>query len=148
MQLRLLKAFAALGIIAAVAGCGSDSTGPDNSAVVGNYTALQWTTTGTSGQTNQLSIGSEILLTLAANGTTSGHMHTAASNGAPAADFDLAGTWSASDNTVTLTQVSDNFLRDMTFAVEQVATNVYDLVGNDTFSGVAVSLRLRRAGPI
>jgi hypothetical protein len=71
-------------------------------------------------------------------------MHMAASNGAPATDFDLAGTWSASDNTVTFTQVSDNFLRDMTFLAEQVATNAWDLVGNDTFSGVAVSLRLRR----
>src|SRR6185503_7652681 len=145
MRVRLLSAIAALTTLAAVAACGgSDSTAPDNSAIVGTYNAFQWTTTGGTGQTNQLSIGSTLQITLAANGSTSGHMHTAASNGAPAADFDLAGTWSASDNTVTFTQVSDNFLRDMTFLAEQVATNAWDLVGNDTFSGVAVSLRLRR----
>jgi hypothetical protein len=91
-----------------------------------------------------MSIGSTIQITLAANGSTSGHMHTAASNGAPAADFDLAGRWTASNNTVTFTQVSDNFLRNMTFAAEQIAANTWDLVGDDTFSGVAVHLRLRR----
>jgi hypothetical protein len=145
MRVRLLSAIAALSTIAAVAGCGgSDSTAPDNSAIVGTYSAFQWTTTGSTGQTNQLSIGSTLQITLAANGSTSGHMHTAASNGAAATDFDLAGTWSASNNTVTFTQVKDNFLRDMTFLAEQVATNAWDLVGSDTFSGVAVSLRLRR----
>ena len=145
MRVRLLSAIAALSTIAAGVGCGgSDSTAPDNSAIVGTYSALQWTTTGGTGQTNQLSIGSTLQITLAANGSTSGHMHTAASNGAQAEDFDLAGTWSASNNTVTFTQVQDNFLRNMTFLAEQVAANAWDLVGNDTFNGVAVSLRLRR----
>src|SRR6202008_486167 len=129
----------------AVAACGgSDSTAPDNSVIVGTYNAFQWTTTGGTGQQNQIANGSTLQITLAANGSTSGHMHIAASNGGPTVDLDLAGTWSASNNTVTFTQVADNFLRDMTFLAEQVATNAWDLVGDDTFSGVAVHLRLRR----
>ena len=143
--MHVMKTLGLLAVAAATAACGGDSTSPPaNVAIAGTYTPLQWTTTGTSGQTNQVSIGSTIQITLAANGSTSGHMHTAASNGAPAADFDLAGTWTAANNTVTFTQVSDNFLRDMTFGAEQIAANTWDLVGDDTFSGVAVHLRLRR----
>ena len=138
------KCFAFMAAMLAAVACGSDSTAPANLEIVGTYTALDWTTTGSSGQTNQVAIGSSIQITLAADGSTSGQMHTAASNGAPAANFNLAGTWSASNNTVVFTQVSDNFLQDMTFSAEQVATNTWDLVGNDTFSGVAVHLRLRR----
>ena len=142
MHLRKIFAFT-IAMFAAV-GCGSDSSAPVASGIVGTYTALQWTTMGTSGQTDQISIGSTIQITLAADGSTSGQMHTAASNGAPAANFNLAGTWNASNNTVDFTQASDNFLRDMTFLAEQVATDTWDLVGDDTFSGVAVHLRLRR----
>jgi hypothetical protein len=142
MMLRLLKAFTALTTIAVVAGCGDDSTAPQ-SGVVGSYTAFQWVTTGQSGQTNQLTIGSTLQITLNANGSTSGHMHVAASNGAPAADVDLAGTWTEQNNTVDFTQVADNFLRDMIFAVQPIATGVWDLIGDDVFSGTRVQLTLR-----
>ena len=88
MKLRLMNGFTALTIAAMLVGCGSESTAPQ-SAVVGTYNAFQWVTTGGSGQTNQLTIGSTLQITLNADGSTSGHMHVAASNGAPAADFGL-----------------------------------------------------------
>ena len=43
------------------------------------------------------------------------------------------------------TQVADDFLRDMTFALDPIANDAWDLVGDETFqSGTRVELRLRR----
>jgi hypothetical protein len=129
-----------------IAGCGSDSTSPDRSALAGSYAAILWTTTGTSGQTSQLAIGSTLQINLNADGSTSGHMHIAASNSNPAADFDLAGAWRQSGTTVDFTQVMDNLLSDMTFTLDQIGTAAWDLVGDDTFNGTRVQITLRR-GP-
>ncbi|GAC1491711.1 MAG: hypothetical protein NVS1B5_16640 [Gemmatimonadaceae bacterium] len=41
--------------VLAVTGCGSDSTAP--SAFAGSYTAVQFVTTGSAGQTNQVIAG-------------------------------------------------------------------------------------------
>jgi hypothetical protein len=143
MLLRQLKTLVTLSIALAATACGSDSTAPP-SPLVGSYTALEWTTTGTSGQTHQLVIGSTLAINLNADGSTTGHMHVAASNGQPAADFDLAGQWSASSTAVAFIQTDDNFLNDMIFALEPIANDVWDLVGDDTFSGTRVELRLRK----
>jgi len=70
-------------------------------------------------------------------------MHVAASNGNPAADFDLAGTWSQSGNNIDFVQTVDNFLNDVTFAIQPIATGVWDLVGAHDFSGTHVELSLR-----
>ena len=147
MNLSLAKSFAALAIVSAIAACGSDSTGP-SSPLVGSYTAFQFVTTGGSGQTNQLTAGSTVQLTLNANGSTSGHMHLAATNGNPAADFDLAGSWQQTGNVVDLTQTADTFLRDMAFAVQLSGTGVVDLVGDQVVSGTRVQLTLRRGGAL
>ena len=148
MKLSVTKWLATIGIFAATVGCGgSDSTAPpQSSGVAGSYSAFQWVTTGGSGQTNQLTSGSTLQITLNNNGSTSGHMHLAASNGNPAADFDLAGTWSQSGNNVNFTQTVDNFLKDITFAIQPIATGVWDLVGSHDFSGTHVDLTLRH-GP-
>ena len=142
MMPRFMNAFTAVATVAILAGCGSESTAPQ-SGLVGSYTAFQWVTTGGSGQTNQLTIGSTLQITLSANGSTSGHMHLAASNGVPAADIDLAGTWTTQNNTVDFTQVADNFLRDMVFTIQPIATGVWDLIGDQVFSGTRVQLTLR-----
>ena len=131
-----------LGITAMVA-CGGDSTSPSQSTAVGSYTAFQFVTTGSSGQTNQLLIGSTVQITLAANGTTSGHLHLAASGSQPAFDADLAGTWSQTGNVIDFTQAVDNFVNDMLFTIQPIATGVWDLIGDDTFSGTHVQLTLR-----
>ena len=146
MHLSSTKFLAPISLIAAMLACGGDSTSPDRSGLAGSYTAIQWTTSGTSGQTSQLAIGSTLQINLNADGSTSGHMHIAASNGNPPADFDLTGTWTQSGTTVDLTQAADNFLRDMIFAIDQIGTGILDLVGDHTFSGGRVQLTLRR-GP-
>ena len=135
-------------ILAGVAGllaCGGDSTSPQ-SAISGSYSAYTWTTTGASGQTNQLVNGSTLQINLAANGTTTGHMHIAASGGNPAFDADMAGTWTQTGNSVGFTLADDSFMNDMVFEIQPFAANVWDLVGQDTFDQTLIRLTLRH-GP-
>ncbi len=132
--------------VAAIVACGGDSTSPSQPSVVGSYSAYQFVTVGGSGQTNQLLIGSTVQISLASNGTTSGHLHLAASGSQPAFDADLAGTWSQTGNVIDFTQPVDNFVNDMLFTIQPIANGVWDLVGDDTFSGTHVLLTLRH-GP-
>lgn len=121
--------------------CGGDNTTAPPPTVAGNYTATQWVTTGTSGQTNQLVAGSTLSLTLAANGTTSGHLHVAASGSNPAFDADMAGTWAESNNKVTISQSADTFVRNLTFNV--VANgNRWSLSTDQVVSGTRIQLTL------
>ena len=138
-----------VGIIAATAlvACGSDSTSPGVTAV-GAYTAVQWVTTGGSGQTNQLVAGSTLKITLAGNGTTSGHLHIAASGGNPAFDADMAGTWTQDGMTVEFSQPADTFVRDMPFTLTANGGSSWDLVGDKTFAGTQIQLRLSQLGGI
>ncbi len=146
MRSPVMKFLAPIAMIAAAAGCGSDSTGPQSSGFAGSYTAFQWVTTGGSGQTNQLIAGSTLQITLDDNGSTSGHMHVAASSGNPVADFDMAGTWTQSGNNINFAQTADTFVRNMVFTIQPIATGVWDLVGDQVFSGTRVQLTLRH-GP-
>ena len=129
--------------IAAIVACGGGSTSPSQYAAAGSYSAFQFVTTGSSGQTNQLLIGSSVQIVLAPNGTTTGHLHLAASGSQPAFDADLAGTWSQSGNVIDFTEAVDNFVNAMLFTIEPIASGVWDLVGEGTFSGTQVQLRLR-----
>ena len=129
--------------IAALVGCGGDSTAPSQSAAAGSYSAFQFVTTGSSGQTNQLLIGSTVEITLASNGTTTGHLHLAASGSQPVFDADLAGTWSQTGDVIDFTQAVDNFLNDLLFTIQPIANGVWDLVADGSFSGTAVRLTLR-----
>lgn len=126
--------------IAALGACG-DSTSPGNSPA-GSYAAIIFITTGSSGQTNQLLIGSSLNMTLATNGTTSGHLHLAASNGNPAFDADMAGTWTRTGNLVDFTQAADTFVRDMVFTIEPISQNTWHLTGDQVFSGTRINLTL------
>jgi len=144
MKFSIMRFMAAGSIMAAAVACGSDSTAP-RSSLVGSYTAVQWTTTGASGQTDQVATGSTLQITLNADGTTAGHMHVAASGGAPAGDFDMAGGWAQNGNNVDFSQNADTFVRDMTFAMQPFTSNVWDLVGNQVFSGTQIKITLRRA---
>ena len=149
MRLSVMKSLAPVVMLVAAVGCGgSDSTGPQPSGLAGSYTAVQWVTTGGSGQTNQIANGGTLQITLSDNGSTSGRMHVAASNGNQAADFDLSGTWSQSGNNINFTQTVDNFLKDVTFAIQPFATGVWDLVGVHDFSGTHLELTLRHGGSI
>lgn len=140
MKRSLMKFAPILLGVAALAGCG-DSTSPGNQPV-GSYTAIIFVTTGASGQTNQLLIGSTLQMTLAANGTTSGHLHLAASAGNPAFDADMAGTWTRDGDVVEFTQTADTFVQDMVFTIQPIAQNVWYLVGDQVFSGTRINLTL------
>ena len=129
--------------IATMVACGGDSTAPP-SVLVGSYNAVEFTTTGSSGQTNQLLAGSTLNISLAADHTTSGHLHVVASGSTPAFDADLAGTWAQSGNSVTFSQPADTFVESMTFAVVAASNSLWDLVGDGTFSGTAVHVTLRQ----
>lgn len=126
---------------AALFACGSDSTAPP-SALVGSYNAVTFITTGGSGQTNQLVVGSTVTINLAANGTTTGHLHMAASGATPALDADMAGTWVQSGTSVTFSQPADTFIRNMTFTTLPITSNSWELVGDQTFSGTRIQLIL------
>lgn len=140
MKRSLMKFTPILFAVVALAGC-SDSTEPGNSPV-GNYTAIQFVTTGTSGQTNQLLIGSSLQINLAANGTTTGHLHLAASGGDPAFDADMAGTWTRNGNVIEFSQAADTFVRDMAFTLQPIAEDVWYLVADQVFSGTRIQLTL------
>jgi hypothetical protein len=131
------------GIAYAATACGSDSILETNMAV-GNYSAIVFTTSGASGQTNQLALGGTLTLNLAANGTTSGHLHTAASGSDPAFDADMAGTWALNGEVVTISQSADTFVRDMPFTLSLDPANGWILTGNQTFSGTNIQVTLKR----
>ena len=144
MRSILRKELLVLGAVVAAAACGSDSTGVVGPSAAGNYTATSFVTSGPSGQTNQLAAGSTVQLNLAADGTTSGHLHVAATNTSPVFDADLAGTWKQTGNTVTFNQTADTFFNDIALTVTQDPADGLDLVGDQTFSGTNVKITLKR----
>jgi hypothetical protein len=98
------------------------------------------TTTANGVTTDRVVTGAEIRLVLAADGSTSGHLFVPADGGGTANfDADLAGTWSATGDVVTLRHAADTFLRDMPLAVRDGS-----LVGDSTFGNVRVRLTLVR----
>jgi len=129
-----------LGIAAIVACGGGGSTAP-TSVLVGSYNAVQFVTTGSSGQTNQILAGSTLSINLNSNGSTTGHLHVAASGGNSAFEADMAGTWTRTGNSVTFSQVADSFVRNMTWAVTAAGSS-WELVGDQVFSGVRTQVTL------
>ena len=71
--------------VAAILACGTDAAAP-TASMAGTYSATQFRTTGSSGQTDQLGAGSTLSLILNANHTLSGHMHLAATSASPLFD--------------------------------------------------------------
>jgi hypothetical protein len=122
--------------------CG-DSTSPEPDIAVGNYTAVYFVSTGNSGQKDELLAGGTMTLNLNANGTTSGHLHLVAPGGGPDFDADMAGTWTRTGMTVDINQPADTFVRDMPFTLTPNVAS-WDLVGDQTFSGTNIRVRLSR----
>ncbi len=143
MQHAILRTGALLSAAALIA-CGGSDNGTEPLALAGTYTATEWVTTNTSGQTNQVTAGSTLTITLNSNGSTTGHLHIAASGGNPAFDADMAGTWAQTGMTVDFTQPADTFVRDMSFTIVAQGPN-WSLVGNGTFSGTSIHLTLTRS---
>jgi hypothetical protein len=132
--------------IAALVACGGGST-PPNTTLAGTYLATQFVTTGSSGQTNQLLAGSSLLLHLGANGSVSGQLHLAATNGNPVVDADMAGTWAQTGNTITFAQAADTFVRNMTFAIAANGS-LWELVGDGGPAGTGIHITLTQQGTL
>jgi hypothetical protein len=143
MRQSIIRAAAIVATVVAMTACGGDSTSP-SSVVAGNYTATQFVTTGSSGQTNQILAGSTFTISLNNNGTTTGHLHVAASGSQPALDADMAGTWAYDGTTVTFHQSADTFVRDMPFTAIRTGT-VWQLEGNKGFSGTNIQVTLTQS---
>ena len=125
--------------------CGGDSTSPANTAT-GNYTAIEFVTTGSGGQHNEINAGSTLVLNLNANGTTSGHLHMSSqSTGGAAFDADMAGTWTQTGMIVNIDQAADTFVRDMPLELSANIVGGWDLVGDETFSATRIQITLRRS---
>lgn len=142
MRKSLTRSYSLLSIVlpALFLGCG-DSTSPAADIAVGNYTAVSFVTTGTSGQKDELLAGGTMTLNLNANGTTSGHLHLVAPGGGPDFDADMAGTWTRTGMTVDINQPADTFVRDMPFTLTPNVGS-WDLEGDRTFSETNIRVRL------
>jgi hypothetical protein len=145
MRNSMIKRAPILIATAVLVACGGDSTAP--STVSGPYVATEFVTTGSSGQTNQILAGSTVSLILASNGSVTGHLHVAPTNGNPVFDADMAGTWAQTGSTITFTQAADTFIRNMTFSV--VANgSIWQLVGDQVFSGTRIQLTLSQQNTV
>jgi hypothetical protein len=132
-----------IGLPALLLACGG-SDGTASTPIAGTYAATFFQTTGSSGQTNQLAGGSTLQITLATNGTTTGHLHFTGTGGAPF-DADMAGTWTASGNIVDFTQAADSFVRDMPFTWGSDIQGISTLAGDKVFAGTRIQLTLTRS---
>jgi hypothetical protein len=121
-----------------------ESTSPPG-ALIGSYAAVNFVTTGTNGQRNEIQAGSTLSLNLHGDGSTSGHLHIAAATvGSPPFDADMAGTWVQNGLTVEIAQGADTFVRDMPFTMTEGPIANWDLVGDAVFNGVRIQITLRR----
>jgi hypothetical protein len=141
----LQKSATLLALAISVAACGGDSTSPSTDPPAGNYNAITFVTTGSSGQRDELAAGGSLQMTLHPDHTSSGHLHIAASSSSPVFDADMAGTWTASGNVVTISQAADTFVRNMPFTLDLDPVNGYVLLGDKSFSSTRIQLTLKRA---
>ena len=136
-----------LGAVLAAAACGGANVTEVETPPAGIYGATTFLT-GSTGQTNQLTLGSSLDLHLFMDGTVSGHLHTAASGGSPALDADMAGTWTQTGSVITFTQAADTFVRNMQFTFATAVNGTVTLADDRVFSGTRVQLVLMRFPPI
>lgn len=144
---RISRSLLLIGLPALLLACGG-SNEPSSSAYAGSYAATSWTTTGNSGHQDQLLAGSTLQITLSPNGTTTGHLHVAASSSNPVLDADMAGTWTINGNAVDIAQAADTFVKDMLFTVGSDIHGVMTLTGHQAFSGTDIQITLTRGGEI
>lgn len=130
--------------------CVDGVTGPSRGVIATSYLGTYFTTTSSGGQdTDQLAAGSTLSITLHADGTTSGHLHVAASATDPVFDADLAGTWTLNGSTVNITTAADTFIRNMPFTAITVTSGGGEfavLAGDEVFSGTRIQLTLSPNG--
>lgn len=117
----LIGSMSALLLAVALGGCGDDEAfSPTIETVAGNYSASAFTLTTAAGTVNLLAQGSEVTVTLAADGTTTGQLFVPGGDeDGGDLDLDLTGTWTLSGSTVTFDHDADTFIRDVEFIAGQ-----------------------------
>jgi hypothetical protein len=135
---RIAWTVAMIGVIA----CSSNSN--DTVAVMtGTYTATSFTTT-INGQAavNQLTNGSSLSITINSDGSTTGQLVlVGGAEGGGNLTASMAGTWTQSGSTLTLTQSADTFVRDLTFTITG-----NKLIASATFTDSQLQVTLTRSG--
>ncbi len=112
-----MEPMSSLVAVATVSGC-SDSVEPPTETVAGDYRLQSLVTMNGGDWTDWRAAGAAFTISLAPNGTTSGHLLIPGSDdGGGDFSVDLAGTWALSDETVSFMQAGDSFVRDMAFDV-------------------------------
>jgi hypothetical protein len=143
MRMTLVKGMVSALAIVVIAACGSDTVvGGGANPPVGSYSPIIFTTTGSSGVTNQLLNGGSLNIALASNGTTSGHLHVGASGNVPALDADMAGTWEIHGNQVEFTQAADTFMNDLIFTFQPISNDSWHLVASQVIQGTKIDITL------
>ena len=138
-------AFCAAAVMTAgLAACGADVITATPESLTGAYTAAVFTTTPAGGQpTDQTALGGFINITLNDDRTTTGQMHVAATNGSPAFDASMAGTWSVIGTQVRFVQSADTFMNATVFTVAAASgLSGTSLIGDHTSAGTRVQVTL------
>ena len=112
-----MEPMSSLVAVATVSAC-SDCFDPPTENVAGDYRLQSLVTMNGGDWTDWRAAGATFTISLAPNGTTSGHLFIPGSNGR-GSDFsvDMAGTWALNDETVTFMQAADSFVPYMAFDV-------------------------------
>jgi len=112
-----MRAILAVAAATALLGCSGEPFEATADTVAGDYSLGWLSTTDTSGAvTDWLAAGATLDISLAANGTTTGHLFIpGGATGGGDVDADLTGTWTLVHNAVFFNQTADTFMRDMTF---------------------------------
>src|SRR6266704_1026090 len=121
-------------------GCGDHPFTPSVMDVAGSYTATTFTSTTAGTATDQLAQGAPFIVTLAADGSTTGRLFVpGGAEGGGDLDADMAGTWTLTGRTVRFAQTADTFVHDMPFTAEPTR-----LSGEATFQGTTIRVILRK----
>jgi hypothetical protein len=133
-SLRISRWIALVLMVALIGGCGDD----DN--LTGSYQATVFTTQPTGGAvTNVLAAGGSISLVIGSDLSTSGTLSIPAGVQGGPVSVSLLGQAVELEGAVTLSLVSDTFLRDMDFTFDGKT-----LSGAETFSGVSIVVVLSK----
>ena len=139
----LLVSASALALAAMLAGCSDDDDdvfSPTVENVSGSYSAETFTVTTAAETVDLLALGAEVTVDLAADGTTTGQLFVPdGDEDGSDLEADLSGTWTLTGSTVTFSQDSDTFIRDVEFTASENR-----LTGEGAFGEATIRLVLGR----
>ena len=130
----------AIAAVAVALGCG-DSFSATTDNVAGDYHVTSFTTSDSAATVDWMTVpGTTFTISLAANGTTTGHIFVpGGGTGGADLDADMAGTWVLTRDIVTFNQSADTFVRNVAFIATQNR-----LTGDKQFSTTRVRITLSK----